>query len=360
MTPPFVSYAQNFEDVMLWRALKHVEHGFYIDVGACDPDRDSVTRAFYDRGWRGINVEPHDAYHRRLLAARPRDLNLRVAVGDRAGDVTMHFVADTGLSTTDASEAMERVRQGYRVVDEIVSQETLAAICARRVPADQPVHFLKIDVEGAERDVILGGDWGACRPWIVVVEATRPNTQEPSHGDWEDVLTNAGYGYAYGDGLNRFYVAAERTELRPAFAHPPNVFDGFVTASEVESGTRAALAEQQVTAIKTGRTWRYTRPLRVAARRTRRARNKGRRLASRARRAVKRRLRAIIRRAFPIVRGNPRLRHRAAVLRKVPGVSALYRRIDRASTPAGITDLSPRAQRIFRDLTAPGRTRRRS
>ena len=54
----FVSYAQNFEDVMLWRALRHVESGFYIDVGAAHPDDYSVTRAFYDRGWSGINVEP--------------------------------------------------------------------------------------------------------------------------------------------------------------------------------------------------------------------------------------------------------------------------------------------------------------
>ncbi|HZF37393.1 MAG TPA: FkbM family methyltransferase, partial [Blastocatellia bacterium] len=44
----FISYAQNFEDVMLWRALKHIDRGFYIDVGANDPDLDSVTKAFYE------------------------------------------------------------------------------------------------------------------------------------------------------------------------------------------------------------------------------------------------------------------------------------------------------------------------
>ena len=51
----FISYAQNYEDVMLWRALQHIENGFYIDVGAAWPDVDSVTKAFYDKGWRGIN-----------------------------------------------------------------------------------------------------------------------------------------------------------------------------------------------------------------------------------------------------------------------------------------------------------------
>jgi hypothetical protein len=45
----FVSYAQNFEDVMLWRALRDIKGGFYIDVGANSPGMDSVTKAFYDR-----------------------------------------------------------------------------------------------------------------------------------------------------------------------------------------------------------------------------------------------------------------------------------------------------------------------
>ena len=54
----FISYAQNFEDVILWRALKHVENGFYIDIGAQDPVIDSVSRGFYEKGWRGLHVEP--------------------------------------------------------------------------------------------------------------------------------------------------------------------------------------------------------------------------------------------------------------------------------------------------------------
>ncbi len=66
-----VSYAQNLEDVMLWRALQEVEGGFYLDVGAQDPVIDSVTRAFYDRGWCGVNLEPAPAYHAALAAARP-------------------------------------------------------------------------------------------------------------------------------------------------------------------------------------------------------------------------------------------------------------------------------------------------
>src|SRR3954451_14572299 len=56
------SYAQNFEDVMLARALAHVRDGFYIDLGAQHPTVDSVSRAFYELGWRGVHVEPNSAY----------------------------------------------------------------------------------------------------------------------------------------------------------------------------------------------------------------------------------------------------------------------------------------------------------
>ena len=72
----FISYAQNGEDVMLTRALKHIERGFYIDVGANHPSDDSVTKAFYDRGWRGLNIEPLPEHIAQLRAARLRGINL--------------------------------------------------------------------------------------------------------------------------------------------------------------------------------------------------------------------------------------------------------------------------------------------
>jgi hypothetical protein len=53
-----ISYAHNFEDVLLDRCFRNVSNGFYIDVGAWDPVVDSVTHHFYEKGWHGINGEP--------------------------------------------------------------------------------------------------------------------------------------------------------------------------------------------------------------------------------------------------------------------------------------------------------------
>ena len=238
----FVSYAQNCEDVMLWRALKHVNNGFYVDVGAAHPDEYSVTRAFYDRGWRGINVEPTLPYFRRLAGARPRDINLNIALAAQEGQLQFFNVKGTGLSTIDQHQAEKYAADGFTVDESTVRACTLAEICREHVTGD--VHFLKIDVEGAEAAVLAGADLRVCRPWIIVVEATRPLSSELNHYEWEGLLTAADYQFAYFDGLNRFYVATEHwDELSPAFAAPPNVFDDFIRAAETRAEARAGQAE---------------------------------------------------------------------------------------------------------------------
>lgn len=231
----FTSYAQNFEDVMLWRALKHVSAGFYVDIGAWSPNVDSVTRAFYDAGWHGINVEPNPEFFDQLVRDRGRDINLKVAVSDHEGTLTINFVSNPGLSTANDDFAAKHAKEGLTVRREDVELTTLAAIWQKHIPSDQEVHFLKIDVEGLEEAVVRGNDWKKYRPWVLVLEATLPMSQVESFENWETLLLDNQYVFAYADGLNRYYVAHEHTELLAAFKYPPNVFDEFQLAAQVEA-----------------------------------------------------------------------------------------------------------------------------
>jgi FkbM family methyltransferase len=265
----FISYSQNFEDIMLWRALKHVEKGFYVDVGAGWPEIDSVTKAFYDRGWRGINVDPNPAYHDQLRANRPEDVNLCVAVSDAPGTTEINIVNEPGLSTLDATIAKEHESKGWKVSRIPATLLTLETIWTQYV-GRRDVHFLKVDVEGFEQQVLSGKVWSGYRPWIVVVEAVRPTSRAESHKSWEPILLRADYSFAYADGLNRFYVAQEHSELIPSFTYPPNVFDDFILHGHYESvlsrlnaaEVRARNAESQLKAVFQSSSWRMTRPLR--------------------------------------------------------------------------------------------------
>jgi FkbM family methyltransferase len=237
---PFVSYAQNQEDVVLARALHPDDRGgFWVDVGAGDPVLDSVTAAFAERGWRGVNVEPLPREYERLCAARPADTNLPVALGATAG-LGKLFVEptekqewpgpdapiDRGASTM-VPELVERYRaDGQEFTPIEVPIWTLAQVVADYVPG--PVDFLKVDVEGFEREVLAGADWSRFRPRVVVMEATVPKSDEPAHEAWEPMLFEVGYRLAMFDGLNRFYAHADEPALLQALAIPANVFDDFV------------------------------------------------------------------------------------------------------------------------------------
>jgi len=227
-----ISYAQNFEDVMLERIYKEQSTGFYIDVGAWDDVTDSVTKHFYEKGWHGINVEPVPIYFTKHQQSRMRDINLNIALLDKPGTITLYAIPGTGLSTFDANHAEDHKARGFQVEERQVEVRTLEAICDEYVK-DTPIDFLKVDTEGTELQVLQGGNWTRFRPRVLVIESTLPLSQTLSYGEWEAFILEQGYIYAYFDGLNRFYVRQEESDLLRHFSCPPNVFDSFKPYSTV-------------------------------------------------------------------------------------------------------------------------------
>jgi FkbM family methyltransferase len=224
-----VSYADASEDVILLNALRDVsrDEGFYIDVGANDPETISVTKLFYDRGWRGINVEPSPKWFARLAAERPRDTNLQLAVSDQLGSVAFFDHVEGGLGTMERAYAdLHREERGTATHEIVVETATLADICAQHAPRN--IHFLKVDVEGHEAAALRSMDFNRFRPWLLCIEATEPmNVMVKTFHHWDGLVTNAGYLLARSDHLNRYYVAAERSHLLPRFAEMPR---GYVRA----------------------------------------------------------------------------------------------------------------------------------
>jgi FkbM family methyltransferase len=240
-----ISYAQNFEDVMLARVFAGRNTGFYVDVGAADPVNLSVTKWFYDLGWSGLNIEPNRQLFDRLTADRPRDVNLDCGVGAIA-TAAQFFEPDIGeLSSFDSRVQESAKRSGMsgsiRTVSVVPLTDLLKLHCNGRA-----IDFLKIDVEGWEAEVLKGLDLKQYRPIVILIEATVPQTRIESHMEWEGIVVGAEYSFVYFDGVNRFYIANEHADQKKHFACPPNVFDDFETFPLVRARTDA---EQRLEAM---------------------------------------------------------------------------------------------------------------
>jgi FkbM family methyltransferase len=294
-----VSWADHWEDVRLWRVLHRLRPGFYVDVGAMDPSADSVTRACYDLGWSGIDVEPNPHFAGRLRAERQRDRIEQVAAGERAGRVVLHVVMSdegeqTGLTTVEGAIAERHAKEGGTVEPVEVDVVRLADLMAGTAAAEPDrFHFLKVDVEGHEHAVLAGADLSRFRPLVVVVEARAPRRAEDTYAPSEALLTSTGYLFAADDGLNRWYVRREDEPLVAVLAPETNpLLDGkprrwwevarerdlTERMDELDAAAQSAAAEAdalrdeaaelkaQLDLIRRSRSWRMTAPLRAVQR----------------------------------------------------------------------------------------------
>lgn len=303
---PFESSAQNFEDVVLWRALQDVERGCYVEVGACDPVVDSVSWSFYKQGWRGALIEPVPSLAAALRRRRANDTIIEAAASAKAGTATL-FVSEPAGNSTLVRDVSERVAAaGSKFSECIVRTAPLDDLLDDVGFEAQTIHFCAIDVEGSEANVLAGFNLARWRPWILVIEATEPNQPRASHEPWEEYVLGAGYRSCLFDGINRFYVHLDKADdFAEQLSYPACVFDapfnramsaarwsrrrvgeleeiavrvpllerenaallGRATSAEAQianAEAQIANAEDQIEAMKTSISWRVTRPLRIA------------------------------------------------------------------------------------------------
>ncbi len=197
-----ISYAQNREDLILAGFFPQGYKGFYVDVGANDPEIDSVTKIFYQNGWTGLNIEPIRSHFEALQTERKKDFNENIGIATRAGTLKLREYLGSGLSTF--SETMKREYQqnptgfteSYK--DYEVPVETLQSVFSRNKVTK--IDFMKVDVEGYEYDVLASNNWHKYRPKVLCIEANHIEK------DWRPMLIDTGYELKFFDGLNEYYT----------------------------------------------------------------------------------------------------------------------------------------------------------
>ncbi len=365
-----VSYAQNAEDVRVWRAFsdRPSQAGLtYVDVGANEPRHLSITASLSDLGWSGLLIEADPDLAEQLRVHRPADTVVQMAAADGPGELVFFRVPGTGLGTLDEGEAAAARARGFDVEQVRVATDSIDAIMQAHGLSD--VHFMSVDVEGAESVVLQGLSLSTIRPWVLCVEAVLPGTTTPSHQEWEPRILECDYRYVAFDGVNRWYVAGEHADLGEAVAIPFNAVDagehGWVLADEAEqrrAADRAAIRrawqrelilndirgevpkeeyEKQIAELRAAliqvegsRTWKYSRKV------------------ARVGKAVLHRTRAITARLpAPVQRGPrasaaPQARHGEHGAPHAPGpdvdTRARRRHVDHPGRPAGGPGVGPR------------------
>lgn len=178
--PGKLSYAQQGEDIALWQILRNVlgiEHATYMDVGAHHPVFNNNTYYFYERGSRGVLVEPNPALHGVLEQARPRDVLVRAGIGVSAqAEADFYLIGgseDGQLNTFSAAQAEALVTRSngrYRV-ERVMKIPLLGINELMRKHWNGPPNLLSLDTEGLDLAILSSLDFERLRPDVVCVES---------------------------------------------------------------------------------------------------------------------------------------------------------------------------------------------
>lgn len=177
--------AQIAESEIACAALRN-RAGVMLDVGA---HYGSSLEPFADQGWSVHAFEPDPDNRARLESAfggRPNVTIVPAAVSDAAGELQLFT---SYLSTGISSLAPFTSTHGPRSVVPVITLGEYLRVAA--IPA---VDFLKIDVEGFERNVLRGYDW-SIRPEVIMLEFEDAKTV-PLGYSWRE-LANDLYSRGY-------------------------------------------------------------------------------------------------------------------------------------------------------------------
>jgi len=167
------------EDAII-RDLLPESVGHYVDIGAWRPVEQSNTWALYQRGWRGLLIEPVPQAWGAILHQRPGDFLAPWAVSDTAGPTRMWVNGPLSTIRPDKAlaESSEIVVQGLPLNQILKFFPTIRDQCL----------MCSIDVEGAEEAILKSTDWKKFSPRILVVEFIHGNQDSI-----KAILTAAGY-----------------------------------------------------------------------------------------------------------------------------------------------------------------------
>jgi FkbM family methyltransferase len=171
--------------------------GYFIEIGANDPQNGSQTWQLEQLGWTGLLVEPMQMHYDKLVSARPRSRVVRAACSspEKRGTGTLHLAQHNGFNTLEKNVDDQGVQY--------LNSETVRLVALDDLLNEQPpkrVDFLSIDVEGTELDVLKGFDLARWQPELLLIEDKVNNLHKHLY------LKRHGYRLLRRTALNSWYV----------------------------------------------------------------------------------------------------------------------------------------------------------
>lgn len=189
-------YSQFGQDKwILGKVFPRVADGYFVDVGAFDAEIDSNSKALEERGWTGVCIEPFP----RNWTNRTCQL-FKEVVYSKTGETIRFRQADI-LGGIDTLIDRHKAEVASSPVVELTT--TTLGDVLDRAKAPKFIHFISIDTEGSELEILKGLPF---TKYTVGAFAIEHNHEEPKRQQIRALLEANGYRFAQEQLVDDWYV----------------------------------------------------------------------------------------------------------------------------------------------------------
>ncbi len=167
------SFSQSGEDLIVdyifnARGIKDIS---YLDIGANHPLYLNNTYIFYQRGCRGVNIEPNPKMIERFLKIRPFDISIPSGVAPKEGEMIYYELDTPELNTFSKEAALNMSEKGHYIHKETpISVITINGIIEKHFHNKAP-NLVFIDAEGMDFELVQSFDFQKYKPEVFCVES---------------------------------------------------------------------------------------------------------------------------------------------------------------------------------------------
>jgi len=209
------TYSSEGGDSIVQSILRDVKSGTYIDIGAHHPQLNNNTYCFYKKGWSGLAVDPNFDFDVIWKHERPRDKFLTEIVSRETGVFSYRKFPDSTLNGIDDTQ-MTKYSKRF-TPEEIVIEKRFGRSLGdlkNQYLSKNEIHFLSIDVEGAELDILYGADLTEWKPGVILIEAKNLSLYNISDNKIVNYLSSFGYRLIAKTPLDAIFILPQKCYLK--------------------------------------------------------------------------------------------------------------------------------------------------
>jgi FkbM family methyltransferase len=176
-----ISYSQFGEDLIFSLFFSHngITNPTYLDIGANEPRFISNTFYFYEKGSRGVLIEPNPFLFKKLQKERPFDIVLNIGIGfTNVAEADFYMFPDyaNGLSTFSKKEADHWANTGMKGMGKIPIEKVIKMPLVpinkilEKYFSEKPPDVISLDVEGLDLEILKAMDFQRFKPALICVE----------------------------------------------------------------------------------------------------------------------------------------------------------------------------------------------